>query len=151
MFVSQKSQYALRAVFELARQYGKGWVKISDIAETQAIPIRFLEVILSQIKQAGFVISRRGAEGGYMLVVPPKELSVGQLLNFVQGPVGPVECVLEDESNTRKCPLYGGCAFVGLWGKVQKAISGVYDHTTFQDLIDEDRAKHQEYVASYNI
>jgi Rrf2 family protein len=151
MLVSQKAQYALRAVFELARQYGKGWVKISDIAETQAIPIRFLEVILSQVKQAGFVVSRRGAEGGYMLVVPPKELSVGQLLNFVQGPVGPVECVLDEGTVTKKCPLYGDCAFLGLWAKVQKAISDVYDHTTFQDLIDEDQAKRQEYVPTYSI
>jgi len=77
MLVSQKAQYALRAVFELARRHGKGWVKISDIADTQAIPIRFLEVILGQMKQAGFVVSRRGTEGGYMLAVAPGELTVG--------------------------------------------------------------------------
>jgi Rrf2 family protein len=151
MLVSQKAQYALRAVFELARQYGKGWVKISDIAETQAIPIRFLEVILSQVKQAGFVVSRRGADGGYMLVVPPKDLTVGQLLNFIQGPVGPVECVTNEGEATPKCPLYGGCAFMGLWEKVQKAISGVYDKTTFQDMIDEDQARRTEYVPTYSI
>jgi Rrf2 family transcriptional regulator, cysteine metabolism repressor len=151
MLVSQKSQYALRAVFELARQYGKGWVKISDIAETQAIPIRFLEVILSQVKQAGFVVSRRGAEGGYMLVVAPKDLTVGQLMNFIQGPVGPVECVTAENEAAPKCSLYGNCAFMGLWEKVQKAISDVYDHTTFQDLIDEDQAKRTQYIPSYNI
>jgi len=152
MLVSQKAQYALRAVFELARQYGKGWVKISDIADTQAIPIRFLEVILSQVKQAGFVTSRRGAEGGYMLIVNPRELKVGQVLNFIQGPVGPVDCVTEElSSGTKKCALFGGCAFIGLWEKVQKAISDVYDKVTFQDLIDEDLARKQQYVPSYSI
>ncbi len=151
MLVSQKAQYALRAVFELARQYGKGWVKISEIADTQAIPIRFLEVILSQVKQAGFVVSRRGAEGGYMLVVNPRELTVGQVLNFIQGPIGPVECVTEEANTVKRCPLFGDCAFLGLWEKVQKAISGVYDHTTFQDLIEEDRAKKQKFVPSYTI
>jgi Rrf2 family protein len=151
MLVSQKAQYALRAVFELARHYGKGWFKISDIAEAQAIPIRFLEVILSQVKQAGFIASRRGAEGGYMLMVSPKELTVGQVLNFIQGPVGPVECVTEEVHAAQKCPLYGGCAFLGLWERVQKAISDVYDHTTFQDLIDQDQARQHQYVPSYNI
>ena len=151
MLVSQKAQYALRAVYELARQYGKGWVKISDIAEAQAIPIRFLEVILSQIKQAGFVVSRRGAEGGYMLTVSPKELMVGRVLNFIQGPVGPVECVTEDANTGKKCRFYGDCAFMSLWEKVQKAISDVYDHTTFQDLIDEDESKRRQYVPSYTI
>jgi Rrf2 family protein len=151
MLVSQKAQYALRAVFELARQYGKGWVKISDIAEKQAIPIRFLEVILSQVKQAGFVVSRRGAEGGYMLIVAPKDLTVGQLLNFIQGPVGPVECVIGESEATPKCSLYGSCAFMGLWSKVQKAISDVYDKTTFQDLLDEDQTKRDQYVPTYSI
>jgi Rrf2 family transcriptional regulator, cysteine metabolism repressor len=151
MLVSQKAQYALRGIFELARQYGKGWVRISDIAEAQAIPIRFLEVILSQVKQAGFIVSRRGAEGGYMLTVNPRDLTVGQVLNFIQGPVGPVECVTEEANTNVKCPLFGGCAFIGLWEKVQKAISDVYDHVTFQDLIDEDIAKRQHFVPSYSI
>jgi Rrf2 family transcriptional regulator, cysteine metabolism repressor len=151
MLVSQKAQYALRGVFELARQYGKGWVRISDIADAQAIPIRFLEVILSQVKQAGFIVSRRGAEGGYMLTVNPRDLTVGQVLNFIQGPVGPVECVTEEANTNKKCPLFGGCAFIGLWEKVQKAISDVYDHVTFQDLIDEDIAKRQHFVPSYSI
>ena len=64
MFVSQKCQYALRAVFELAKQYGKGPTKILHIAELQAIPVRFLEVILVQLKRGGFVDSQRGKEGG---------------------------------------------------------------------------------------
>jgi Rrf2 family protein len=151
MLVSQKAQYALRAIFELARRYGQGWVKISDIAEIQAIPIRFLEVILNQVKQAGFIASRRGAEGGYMLVVEPKTLTVGAVLNYVQGPVGPVECVEDKHSKTQKCPLYGDCAFLGLWGKVQKAISDVYDHTTFHDLLEEEKKRKQKYVDSYMI
>ncbi len=67
MLVSQKSQYALRAVFELARRNGGLPVKIADIAEAQAIPQRFLEVIMNQLKQGGFVESRRGKRGGYLL------------------------------------------------------------------------------------
>jgi Rrf2 family protein len=151
MLVSQKAQYALRAIFELARRHGTGWVKISELAEAQAIPIRFLEVILNQVKQAGFIVSRRGVDGGYMLVPHPKELSVGQVLSFVQGPVGPVDCVVAENAAANKCPMAGNCAFIDLWHNVQRAISNVYDNTSFQDLLDADKKRCEGYVPSYCI
>ena len=79
MAISQKCQYALRAVFELAKHYGQGPVKIADIAKAQAIPLRFLEVILSQLRQGGFAGSRRGNEGGYLLVRSPREFATGHI------------------------------------------------------------------------
>ncbi len=91
MLISQKSQYALRATFELARQYDQGWVKIAQIAQAQAIPTRFLEIILNQLKQAGFIRSKRGSEGGYILTRSPDQLSVGDVLSFMEGPIGPIE------------------------------------------------------------
>jgi Rrf2 family protein len=86
MPISQKTQYAVRAVFELAKRQGRGATKISEIAEAQAIPQRFLENILNHLKGGGFVESVRGKEGGYLLVRPAKELTVGQVLRFVEGP-----------------------------------------------------------------
>jgi Rrf2 family protein len=151
MLVSQKSQYALRAILELSVRYKQGWTKISDIADAQAIPPRFLEVILSQLKQAGFVTSRRGTEGGYVLVRPPEQLTVGEVLRFVQGPVGPVDCVADQVSGENKCPLYGDCVFLPLWKRVEEAISGVYDSTTFQDLVDQYNRNESEYVPCYAI
>lgn len=148
MLVSQKCQYALRAVFELAKQYGGDPVKIAQIAEAQAIPPRFLEVILSQLKQAGFVESRRGTEGGYLLIRPPDSLNVGEVIRFVQGPVGPVGCVTSGEG---QCPLRGSCVFMPMWKKVQKAMTDVYDKTTLQDLVDEDKQTCREYVPFYVI
>ncbi len=149
MFISQKCQYALRAIFELARHNGKGSVKIIDIARAQAIPPRFLEVILSQLKQAGFVDSRRGRAGGYFLVPAPNELAVGEVIRFVQGPLGPVSCVVGDAKD--KCPLYGDCVFLPMWEKVGKAISEIYDSTTFKDLVDEENRKSVKYVPRYAI
>jgi Rrf2 family protein len=144
MLVSQKCQYGLRAVFELARHYGGQPVKIGDIAQAQASPPRFLEIILGQLKQAGFVDSKRGAEGGYSLVRPPWELSVGELIRFVEGPLGPVVCVAA--GSREQCPLRGRCVFMPMWKKAQKAIAEVYDGTTFQNLVDEHRRMHEEYV-----
>lgn len=150
MALSQKTQYALRAVFELAVHHGEGPIRIADIAEAQAIPVRFLEVILHQLKRAGFVNSKRGNVGGYFLARDPAELSVGEVLRFVQGPVAPVECLSGGEA-AEKCELHGRCAFMPLWQKVDAAIRGIYDTTTFRDLVDEHAARGHDYVPCYSI
>jgi len=149
MLVSHKCQYALRAVFELARRNGEGPVKIAEIARAQAIPPRFLEVILSQLKQGGFVASQRGSAGGYRLLRSPRELTVGELVRFVEGPIGPVGCVSGDA--TDDCPLHGDCVFLPMWQKVREAIGGVYDATTIQDLVDQELKKSTQYVPGYSI
>jgi len=149
MQVSQKCQYAVRAVFELAKHYGKGPVKIAQIAEAQAIPPRFLEVILGQLKQARFVDSRRGKEGGYLLTRSPLHLTVGDVIRFVEGPVGPVACV--GGAPQGECPLHGNCVFLPLWERVKEAVTEVYDSTTFQDLVEQARRMAEHYVPSYSI
>lgn len=147
--LSQKCQYALRAVFELARHYGKGPVKIGGIAAAQAIPPRFLEVILGQLKQGGFVDSRRGASGGYELRRSPGDLAVGEVIRFIEGPLGPVTCLTgQDQEN---CRLRGNCVFLGMWERAQEAIAKVYDSTTFGGLVEEDRRRQRDYVSSYAI
>jgi Rrf2 family cysteine metabolism transcriptional repressor len=149
MLISQKCQYALRAIFELAKRNDRGPVKTAEIAEAQAIPPRFLEVILSQLKQAGFVVSQRGSKGGYLLVRSPGELTVGEVLRFMQGPVGPIECVAG--SSKDKCPLYGDCAFLPMWEKVRHATSDVYDNTSFQDLLDQEGQRAGRTAICYSI
>ena len=136
--VSQKCQYAIRAVFELAKRKGGGPVKISDIAEAQAIPPRFLEVILNQLRRAGFVHSRRGATGGYFLVRQPESMTVGEIVRFVEGPLAPVACMTDKSAGA--CALDGNCAFIGMWRRVAAAISEIYDGTSFQDLVDSAAA-----------
>ena len=139
MLVSQKCQYALRASFELARQAGRGPVKIADIAQAQAIPPRFLEAILGQLKQGGFVSSRRGSDGGYILAKEAKDVTVGQIIRFMQGPLGPIGCVADPEAE--HCPLYGNCAFFPMWDRVKQAIENVYDGTSLADLVRQDRQR----------
>ena len=133
MLVSQKSQYALRAIYELARQAGKGPVKISNIADAQAIPARFLEVILYQLKCAGLVDSKRGYHGGYELIGSPDEISVGDIFKSIGQNISPVQCLNEEIQNP--CPFYGNCAFLPMWRKVQSAILNVCNKTTVQDLL----------------
>ena len=164
MQITQKCQYALRAVFELAKRNGQGPVKIADIADVQAIPPRFLEVILSQLKQAGFVDSRRGSRGGYFLARSPARITVGEVIRFIQGPIEPVDCFTQSPEGSSKasvrlgrsksgssdrCPLYGECVFLPMWQKVKRAISDVYDNITFQDLLEQERQRRSE--PSYSI
>lgn len=149
MPISQKCQYALRSVFELAKHQGDGPVKISDIAKAQAIPTRFLEVILNQLKQGGFVDSRRGSAGGYILTRPASVLTVGEIIRFVEGPLAPVQCIAGSSGDP--CPLHGDCAFLPMWERANVALSEVYDSTTFQDLVEQEQLRQKEHVLDYCI
>ena len=149
MQVSQKSRYALRALFELARHYGEGPVRIAEIAERQAIPPRFLEGILNQLKQAGLLRSVRGARGGYELGHDPAAVTVGDMMRVTEGPIAPNRCV--DESNHETCPLYPDCAFLPMWQRAAEALSSVYDTTSLQDLLDQDQFRRDQGSLTYSI
>jgi len=149
MQVSQKSRYALRALFDLALRYGEGPTRIADIAQRQAIPPRFLEGILNHLRQAGLVSSIRGARGGYMLSRAPSEISVGEMMRVTEGPLAPTGCVNDPEGE--KCPLYPNCSFLPMWQRAAAALSAVYDSTTFQTLIDEERRRAEQSSPSYVI
>ena len=130
----KKQQYAIRAMLELARQQGRGPIKISDIAQAQAIPRRFLEVILNQLKSSGFIGSKRGYSGGYRLVIPASNIRVGDIIRHIQGEKDLIECIA---CVTREeCPFEGHCSLFYMWHKVKAAIFGVYDATTLQDLLE---------------
>jgi Rrf2 family protein len=139
MSVSSKCYYALRAIYALADHAGPDPLKIAEIAERERIPIRFLEVILNQLKGGGFVQSRRGAEGGYLLARSAEDLTVGEIMRYVDGPIAPVDCV--SQSRPKVCDFPGGCQFFSFWMRVRQAISEVVDNTTFADLIRESRER----------
>jgi Rrf2 family cysteine metabolism transcriptional repressor len=149
MSVSSKCYYALRAVYALAEHQGDEPLKIADIAAREQIPVRFLEVILGQLKGGGFVKSKRGAEGGYLLAKPPDQVTVGQIMRYVDGPIAPVDCV--SQSRPKVCEFHGECHFFGFWGRMRQAISGVVDVTTFADLLKENRDRRRSYVPDYSI
>lgn len=147
--VSQKCQYAIRAVFELSKRYGQGPVRLSEIAEQQAVPLRFLQIILHQLRHAGFVESRRGADGGYFLSRPPGKITVGEILRFIEGPLVPVACMASSKAAS-ECSLHGRCVFTGMWQRAARAVSEVYEGTSFHDLV-EDQKQMQEAAFTYSI
>lgn len=136
--VSLKCQYALRATFELARRHPASEVTtVAEIARAQRIPVRFLEQILAKLRTGGYVASRRGKQGGYILGILPKSLTVGEVIRFMEGPDDTVQCLSSPEGS--HCPTRGGCVFRDLWERARDAVGQVIDGTTFQDLVDQHR------------
>ena len=144
--ISKRCRYGLRAIFELALRGTSEPVKIQDIASYQAIPQRFLEIILSELKQGGFVESRRGSNGGYMLALPADELTVGDVISFLQGNNKKGDQVINHSLNHR-----GDYVFSKLWEEVSLAISDIYDATTFSSLVREELDHSQAYALNYAI
>jgi len=144
MSVSVKCQYGLRALFELARRKDQGLVRLQDVAEAQEIPQRFLENILNQLRQGGFVDSRRGKDGGFMLLKAPSQITVKDVVSFIDGPIYPVECA--GATPLRKCPFQGSCVFNGLWTEARRSLENVYEGTTLEDLLQASQNQACDYV-----
>ena len=140
MVISVKGEYALLAVFDLASQPAGEPVRIAEIARRQHIPQKFLELILASLKQGGFVESRRGAEGGYLLARPAESISVGDLLRFVEGP-------LEGKRSRRPAET----PFTPMWADVDKAVSAIVDKTTFADLVRRWAERQSRFVHNWEI
>ncbi len=152
MNISVKGDYALKAIFDLAYQGASTPIKIADIAARQKIPQKFLELILAQLKQGGFVHSRRGAEGGYLLARPPDTIMVGEVLRFVEGPLSPVEQARRPGGGarmSRRAPAES--PFREMWQRVDRAISDIVDHTSFAELIAKWEEKQHRFVANWEI
>ncbi|MGD0199957.1 MAG: Rrf2 family transcriptional regulator [Bryobacteraceae bacterium] len=140
MHISVKGGYALHAVFDLAMHNSGGPVRIADIARRQKIPQKFLELILASLKQGGFVESRRGAEGGYLLARPPDSLTVGEVLQHIEGTVKP--------RGGRRKPQ---TPFTDMWQRVDESIAAIVDHTTFAELVRQWTERQARYVSDWEI
>src|SRR4051794_14188231 len=146
MNISVKSEYALKALFDLASQQltarAPGGtmqpIKIADIARRQKIPQKFLELILAGLKQSGFVDSRRGAEGGYLLARPPDSITIGEVLRSMEN--------LKTPARTHAADPFGE-----IWCRVEAAVSEVLDQTTFSELARQWQEKNTNYVPNWDI
>ena len=137
MNISVKGEYALQAIFDLAMQDAVEPVKIADIARRQKIPQKFLELILAGLKQAGFVESRRGADGGYRLARPADQITVGEVLRFVEG--------------GKKGKRVGNTPFLDLWRRVDTATGAILDRTSFAELARQWKESQRRYVPNWQI
>ena len=140
MYISVKADYALSAILDLAAQPPGEPVRIADIAKRQNIPQKFLELILASLKQGGFVESRRGAEGGYLLSRPADSIVVGEVIRFVDG-------AKARSSEKRKA----NNPFADMWARVDDAVSSVVDQTSFGDLKRNWQERQSKYIPNWDI
>jgi Rrf2 family transcriptional regulator, cysteine metabolism repressor len=141
MHISVKGEYALQAIFDLAEHNSGEPVRIADIARRQKIPQKFLELILAALKQGGFAESRRGAEGGYLLARRPENITVGDVLQFIEG----------SQSKARSGKRKTETPFTEMWNAVDEGISRVVDHTTFAEIVRRWAERTSRYVPNWEI
>ncbi len=118
---------------ELARRYGQPPVSLSEIAQTGELPLPYLEQLFGSLRQAGLVEGTRGVHGGYRLTRAPSEISVGQVVRVLEGPIGPVDCAIEGES-ADCCSRSTACATKEMWQRVRESILEVLDNTSLADF-----------------
>ena len=148
MKITYKGDYALKTILDLSLHYNQGVITIHDLAKRADIPIKFLEQVLLELKQGGFVDSKRGINGGYFLSRSPSQIKLGEVIRFIDGPIEPLPCA-------NRGTLYKGCediykcVFKDIWTGVTDSISQIVDNITFEDLVKKIKAKAK--TVSYQI
>jgi Rrf2 family protein len=132
MKITYKGDYALKTILDLTFHYERKAVRIEEIAQRQDIPKKFLEQILLKLKQGGFVASKRGPGGGYYLTRDPKDISLGEVIRFIEGPIAPIGCV--SETTKTNCEFENRCGFNPIFREIRDAISQIVDHYNFEDI-----------------
>jgi Rrf2 family protein len=139
--ISRRTQYGLKAVLHLAAHYGEGPILIATISEQETIPIKFLQLILLNLKSLGLLNSKQGKGGGYELSRPPSTLTVGSLIRMMEGPIAPLSCASETAfAPCEECPDVEGCGIRIIMRRVRDAMADVLDKTTLADLLRDMRS-----------
>ncbi|MBP9866115.1 MAG: Rrf2 family transcriptional regulator [Candidatus Omnitrophica bacterium] len=141
--LSKKTKYALKASIALARRYGQGPVLISEIARTEGIPKKFLELILLELKNSRILDSKKGKGGGYFLSRPPEQITFGQIVRIVEGPLAPLPCVSQTAyRRCDECVDEQFCELRIVMKEVRDSTAKVLDHTHLKDALERsDHAK----------
>lgn len=148
--LSTKGKYGVKALFELAMHQGNSPVSLKTIAERQDLSEHYLEQLVAPLRKAGLVTSVRGAQGGYMLSRPADQITVGDIIRVLEGPIGYSDCATEVGAQNG-CENVDNCLAHGVWEKVRDAIVRVVDGITLSDLVEQARAEAEHQNLVYQI
>lgn len=137
MKISTRGRYALRTMVDLAQHSGDGLVTLKDVAARQGLSQKYLEQIVTQLSKAGLVKGTRGPQGGYKLARAPKDYSVGEILELVEGSLAPVECL---ENDGVACDRCAQCPTVDMWSGLYKVVTDYLGNVTLEDLVNRASA-----------
>jgi Rrf2 family cysteine metabolism transcriptional repressor len=130
--VSAKELYGLRAMTEFARHFGEGALSLTEVARTQGISQAYLEQIAIDLRRAGLLHSKRGAQGGYFLARSPQAITAGDVIRALEGSILPVRCVVEQ--NCEPCSYEEACTARSVWERVSDRLVETLDAITLADL-----------------
>ena len=138
MHLSKKSEYALRATIHLgiAAEVGRGTVSGSELAESNRLPLKFVERILQELRETGIVETRRGKFGGYTLAKPAEEISIGQIVRLMDGRLAPICCASENAYQPCTCPDEDHCGLRMIMIDVRNAIANILDRYTVAQVVE---------------
>lgn len=131
---SVRAEYGVRLMMMLGRQYGDGPLPLSKAAEAEDLPLPYLEQLVSSLRKDGLVVSHRGVRGGYELSRPPEQITMGEVLRSLDGPIMPMVCATEHTADMT-CFRGDFCSAQMLWLKIRDAVVQVLDSTKLSDLL----------------
>ena len=132
MRLSARERTALRAMVEFSRCYGGGPTALSEVAREQSLPLPYLEQVAADLRRAGLLDSVRGAHGGYSLACPPEQISVGDIMRAIEGPLVPLDCMRADGDGCEREPR---CITRHIWEIVSDRLSETLDNLTLADVL----------------
>ena len=138
MKISKRGEYALRALIDIgiAKELGRDLVQIGELASQERLPVKFLEQILTQLKEAGYVESKRGRYGGYFLKMPDDRIRFGNVIRLIDGPLAPIACVSRTAYEPCTCPDEAHCGLHMLMLDVRNTIANILDSYTLADTVE---------------
>ena len=138
MKISKRGEYALRALidFGIAHELGRPLLKINELVAKERLPVKFLEQILTQLREAGYIGTKRGKAGGYLLAKPAREISLGKVIRLIDGPLAPISCVSVTAYERCSCPDEDHCGLRMLMLDVRNAIARILDRYVLADVVE---------------
>jgi Rrf2 family transcriptional regulator, cysteine metabolism repressor len=133
MKISTKGRYGLRAMLDLAIHSNGEHISLLSIANRQDVSVNYLEQVFSILRKAGFVVSVKGAQGGYLLAMPASKLHVGDILRCLEGDL----CVVDEKENNKELTTIQQCITENVWEKINAAVREAVDSITLEDLVDD--------------
>jgi Rrf2 family protein len=137
MKFSTRARYGTRILLELSLHWGEGPMLLKEIAQRQQIPLPYLQQLIGPLIKAGIIKTTRGARGGVSLLKPPKEVILSEVIKLLEGSISPAACV----DNPDLYPRSDSCVTHDIWAEVKRAMYGVLESTTFEDLVERQKQK----------
>lgn len=137
MRLSTKGRYGVRALFDLAMHSGEGAIALKSVAQRENISEKYLEHLFASLKKSGLIHSVRGAQGGYRLARPAEDITLGDIIRVLEGPIAPTDCVADEGGIS--CERSGSCVMRSIWCRVRDEINGILDGITLADIVEEEK------------